>query len=286
MSDIENAAMIEPMLYLCATPIGNLADITLRTVETLRRVSAVYCEDTRRTRELMTHLDIKKPLIACHEHNEKQRAQEIARRVLAGEAIAFVSDAGMPGISDPGEALVEGCIAAGAKYTVLPGASAPLTALIMSGLPTKNACFVGFLPREGKPRREAIAEIGAHRGTLIFYESPLRIAATARELAALLGDRQCALVRELTKKFEQVVRTTLNGLAQGYADAPPKGECVLVVAGAAEADENAADRAEDMARELIGRGVSVKDAAKQISALCDIARNEAYALAGRIKDEE
>ncbi len=150
MSDIETTVQLEPMLYLCATPIGNLSDITLRTIDTLKGVSAVYCEDTRRTRELMTHLGIKKPLIACHEHNERQRAEEIAERVLSGEAIAFVSDAGMPGISDPGEALVAGCIAAGAKYTVLPGASAPLTALVMSGLPTRNACFVGFLPRDGK----------------------------------------------------------------------------------------------------------------------------------------
>ena len=141
MSDIETTVQLEPMLYLCATPIGNLSDITLRTIDTLKGVSAVYCEDTRRTRELMTHLGIKKPLIACHEHNERQRAEEIAERVLSGEAIAFVSDAGMPGISDPGEALVAGCIAAGAKYTVLPGASAPLTALVMSGLPTRNACF-------------------------------------------------------------------------------------------------------------------------------------------------
>ena len=281
MSDIETTVQLEPMLYLCATPIGNLSDITLRTIDTLKGVSAVYCEDTRRTRELMTHLGIKKPLIACHEHNERQRAEEIAERVLSGEAIAFVSDAGMPGISDPGEALVAGCIAAGAKYTVLPGASAP----VMSGLPTRNACFVGFLPRDGKKRRESIAEIGAHKGTLIFYESPLRIAATAKELAALLGDRQCALVRELTKKFEQVVRCTLSGLADMYADTP-KGECVMVVAGAEERGENAAARAEDMARELIERGVSVKDAAKQISALCDIARNEAYAIAGRIKNEE
>lgn len=156
----------------------------------------------------------------------------------------------------------------------------------MSGLPTRNACFVGFLPRDGKKRREAIAEIGTHKGTLIFYESPLRIASTAKELAAMLGNRQCALVRELTKKFEQVVRCTLSELADMYADTPPKGECVMVVAGAAEQGENAAARAEDMARELIGRGVSVKDAAKQISALCDIARNEAYAIAGRIKNEE
>ncbi len=276
---------LEPMLYLCATPIGNLEDMTYRAVRVLGEVSAIYCEDTRRTRELMNHLGIKKPLIACHEHNEKQRGREIAGRVLSGEAVAFVSDAGMPGISDPGEALVAACIASGAPYTVLPGASAPLTALVMSGLPTKNACFVGFLPREAKPRREAIAAVGSHDGTLIFYESPLRISATAKELALYMGSRPCALVRELTKKFEQVIRCDLDTLAQMYADVPPKGECVLVVGSAQSCGEGGAN-AETMTRELIASGVSTKDTAKQVSALCDMPRNEAYALACRIKDEQ
>lgn len=280
-----NEQRLEPMLYLCATPIGNLADITLRTIATLKAVAAIYCEDTRRTRELTNHLGINKPLIACHEHNEKQRGQEIAARVLGGEAIAFVSDAGMPGISDPGEALVAACIEAGAAYTVLPGASAPLTALVMSGLPTKNACFVGFLPRQGKPRREALGAVCAHEGTLIFYESPLRISATAAELASLLGNRRCALVRELTKKFEEVIRCDLQTLAQTYEQNPPKGECVLVVSGAQGGQSNA-EMAQSLARELMEKGVSVKDAAKQISALCDITRNEAYALCSGIKAEE
>lgn len=284
-TDRITASSLEPMLYLCATPIGNLEDMTYRAVRVLSGVSAIYCEDTRRTRELLNHLEIKKPLIACHEHNEKQRGEEIAKRVLNGEAVAFVSDAGMPGISDPGEVLVSACIASNAPYTVLPGASAPLTALVMSGLPTKNACFVGFLPRENKPRREAVAAVGAHEGTLIFYESPLRISATAKELALYMGNRPCALVRELTKKFEQVVRSDLETLALTYAENSPRGECVLVVGGAQSLGEGGAN-AENMARELIASGVSVKDSAKQISALCDMPRNEAYALVCRIRDEQ
>lgn len=191
----------------------------------------------------------------------------------------------MPGISDPGKRWLRDALQLALNTPCCPGKRAAYGAGNERAA-HKERLLRGLLPREGKPRREAIAEIGAHKGTLIFYESPLRIAATAKELAAMLGDRQCALVRELTKKFEQVVRCTLSGLADMYADTPPKGECVMVVAGAAEQGENAAERAEDMARELIERGVSVKDAAKQISALCDIARNEAYAIAGRIKNEE
>ncbi len=144
---------LEPMLYLCPTPIGNLEDITLRAIHTLSACEAIYCEDTRRTALLLRHLDIKKPLLSCHTHNEAQRAEEIAARVLAGEAVAYVSDAGMPGISDPGERLVRQCIAEGVPFCVLPGPSASLTALVLSGLPTAEAVFAGFLPRGGKERR-------------------------------------------------------------------------------------------------------------------------------------
>ncbi len=276
---------LAPMLYLCATPIGNLGDITYRAVEVLSAVGAVYCEDTRRTGELLNHLGIKKPLLSCHAHNEAARGEEIAARVLAGEAIAFVSDAGMPGISDPGERLVAACLQKGAAFTVIPGASAPLTALVLSGLPVKNACFAGFLPREPKPRREAIASIGGHKGPLIFYESPLRVAATAKELAHQLGDRPCALCRELTKRFEETVRCTLLELAARYEGEPPKGECVLVVAGAEEKPPATPEEAEAAARQLLNSGLSVKDAARHLSALLDLPRNEAYALVSRMKGE-
>lgn len=185
---------MEGKLYLCPTPIGNLEDITLRVIHTLEACQAVYCEDTRRTGQLLRHLGVAKPLVSCHAHNEAQRGQEIVERVLAGEAIAYASDAGMPGISDPGERLIQRCQAAGAPYEVLPGPSASLTALVASGLPVQEAVFVGFLPRSGKERREWIARLGRQTGSLILYESPLRLSDTARELARPggTGRRSCA----------------------------------------------------------------------------------------------
>lgn len=268
---------MENKLYLCPTPIGNMEDMTLRALRVLRECAAVYCEDTRNTGALMNKLSISKPLISCHEHNERARAEEIGRRVLEGEAIAFVSDAGMPGISDPGERLVTYCIENDIPFEVLPGASASLTALITSGLPSREACFVGFLPRSGKERREAVARLARHRGSLIIYESPLRVAATAAELAEAWGDRQAVLLRELTKLYQEAVRSTLSGLAVAYADKPPKGEAVLVIAGATE--ESGEGSLEETLSRLLSEGISAKDAAKQASALLDVSRNEAYKMA-------
>ncbi|MBR4018844.1 MAG: 16S rRNA (cytidine(1402)-2'-O)-methyltransferase [Clostridia bacterium] len=268
---------MENKLYLCPTPIGNMEDMTLRTLRVLRECTAVYCEDTRNTGALMNKLEISKPLISCHEHNERGRAEEIGERVLNGEVIAFVSDAGMPGISDPGERLIAHCIEHNIPFEVLPGASASLTALITSGLPSREACFVGFLPRSGKERREAIARLARHRGSLIIYESPLRAAATAAELAEAWGDRQAVLLRELTKLYQEAVRSTLTGLAQTYAHKPPKGEVVLVIAGAEEQSGEAG--LEETLSRLLSQGVSAKDAAKQASALLDVSRNEAYKMA-------
>lgn len=275
---------LEPMLYLAATPIGNMEDITLRTIRVLKNVSSIYCEDTRHTAALLNRLSIKKQLISCHEHNENERSDEILRRVRGGEAIAFVSDAGMPGISDPGERLVTACIREDVPFTVLPGASASLTALVLSGFPSRSACFYGFLPRETKPRREAVAELAGHRGTLILYESPLRVSATCRELAEALGDRPAALVRELTKLHEEAVRETLSVLAERYAETPPRGECVLVVGGAPDAPAASKEDARAMLSSLLARGVRAKDAAKEVSALLGTSRNEAYRLALEIKD--
>ena len=215
--------MLQPKLYLCPTPIGNMEDMTLRALRVLRECHRIYCEDTRNTGAMLSRLGISKPLISCHEHNEEGRAEEIAGRVAEGEAIAFVSDAGLPGISDPGERLVAAFIQRGLPFEVLPGPSASLTALVLSGLPAKEACFVGFLPRTGKERREAVARLARHRGTLIVYESPLRVAETAAELAAAWGDRKAVLCRELTKLYEETVRSTLCGLAGTYAHKPPKG---------------------------------------------------------------
>ncbi len=273
---------LEPKLYLCPTPIGNLEDITLRAIRTLSACAAVYCEDTRRTALLLRHLDIKKPLRSCHTHNEAQRGEEIAARVLGGEAVAYVSDAGMPGVSDPGERLVRQCVAQGVPFCVLPGPSASLTALVLSGLPTAEAVFAGFLPRGGKERREAIARLARQKGTVIFYESPLRVAETAQDLLAAWGERPAVLCRELSKVYEEAVRSTLSALAERYKDEPPKGECVLLVGGLPEEPPGGADLDETLTR-LLSEGLSAKDAARQASALLDVPRNEAYRRALEIK---
>lgn len=273
---------LPPKLYLCPTPIGNLEDITLRAIRVLGACAALYCEDTRRTALLMNHLGLKRPLMACHTHNEAQRAEEIAGRVLSGEAVAYVSDAGMPGISDPGERLVRHCIEKGVPFCVLPGPSASLTALVLSGLPAAEAVFAGFLPRSGKERREAVARLARHRGAVIFYESPLRVAETAHDLLAAWGDRPAVLCRELTKVYEEAVRATLSGLAAQYKDAPPKGECVLLVGGLPEGGPAAGDLDATLTR-LLSEGLSPKDAARQASALLDVPRNEAYGRALKLK---
>lgn len=278
--------MLEPKLYLCATPIGNLEDITLRVVRVLGEVDRVYAEDTRRSGALLKHLGIQKPLYSCHAHNEAQRAEEIAQKVKEGMRVAYVSDAGLPGISDPGERLVAVCIRENVPFEVLPGASAPLLALVMSGMPAQNACFAGFLPREAKERRARLAALARHTGTLLFYESPLRVKATLDELYQTYGERPAALLRELTKLHEEAARGTLSSLAARYAEEPPKGECVLAVGGftGSATEASAPERLEEFLARLIERGLSAKDAAKQASAVLDVPRNDAYALALKLKD--
>ena len=231
---------IEAKLYLCATPIGNLGDITLRTLETLKAVKRIYCEDTRNTLRLLNALGIKKPLESCHEHNEKSRADRIADEVAAGDAVAFVSDAGMPGVSDPGAELIKAFIERGLPFEVQPGASAMTTAWIMSGLDTKGLLFLGFLPRSGAERAAALERIVRSETTVALYESPLRVGATLGELAAALEkhgkcaeSRPCALARELTKAFEECVRGSVSELAARYESEPPKGECVLIIGASA-----------------------------------------------------
>ena len=221
------------MLYLCATPIGNLEDITYRVVRILSEADAIYAEDTRRTVQLLNHLGLKKPLSSCHEHNEREKAQEIVALAAAGKNIAVVSDAGMPGISDPGARVAEAAIAAGVPFTVAPGASAAVTAVVLSGLPCGRFVFEGFLPREKKPRRERLALLKNEPRTAVLYESPFRLKDTLLELRDALGDRPAAVCRELTKIHEETVRGSLSELAAHYAE-PPKGECVIVLSGAEE----------------------------------------------------
>ncbi|MBO6062203.1 MAG: 16S rRNA (cytidine(1402)-2'-O)-methyltransferase, partial [Clostridia bacterium] len=218
-------------LYLCATPIGNMGDITRRVLEALEGAEVVFCEDTRNSGALLNKLGLKKRLESCHEHNEEAAAERIVKLIRAGSAVAYISDAGMPCISDPGERLVRACIENGVPFEVLPGASASLTAAIMSGLPTGRIFFAGFLPRENRERTELLAEIRRTRATVVLYESPYRVGATLKELYELMGDRKAALVREITKLYEETVRGTLSSLAERYAGEPPKGECVLVISG-------------------------------------------------------
>ena len=263
------------MLYLCATPIGNLGDITLRVVETLRACDAVYCEDTRHTGMLLNHLGIKKPLISCHQHNEKQRAEEIVPLLAAGQELVYASDAGMPGISDPGAALVAACVAHDLPFTVLPGASAVLTAAVLSGLPPQPFTFYGFLPRETKPAREVLADLANCGHLALLYESPQRVQKTLSALLNACGDRQAAVLRELTKKFEEARRGLLSELIPQY-DTPPKGECVLAIYCPRENRSVDPSDLDAFLTKALGEGIRVKDAAAQAALALNLPKNQAY----------
>lgn len=268
-------------LYLCATPIGNLADITYRAVEMLRTADVIAAEDTRHTRGLLAHYDIHTPMTSYYEHNKEEKGAELIERLCAGENIVCVSDAGLPGIADPGGDLARRAIAAGIPVTPLPGANAALSALICAGLPLDGFTFVGFLPRKEKKRRELLARIAAYPETLIFYEAPHRLRETLAALAAGLGaQRRACAARELTKKFEEFRRTTLGELLAHYREHEPRGEFVLIVAGA---DENApaADAAEEMSlmeryAAHIAKGLDKKEAMRRTAQELGIARRDVY----------
>ena len=268
-------------LYLCATPIGNLADITYRAVEMLRTADVIAAEDTRHTRGLLAHYDIHTPMTSYHEHNKEEKGAELIERLCAGENIVCVSDAGLPGIADPGGDLARRAIAAGIPVTPLPGANAALSALSCAGLPLDGFTFVGFLPRKEKKRRELLARIAAYPETFIFYEAPHRLRETLAALAAGLGaQRRACAARELTKKFEEFRRTTLGELLAHYREHEPRGEFVLIVAGA---DENApaADAAEEMSlteryAAHIAKGLDKKEAMRRTARELGIARRDVY----------
>lgn len=274
------------MLYLCATPIGNMEDITQRVLRILSTVDAIYAEDTRHSLLLLNHYNIKKPLFSCHTHNEAEKAQEIAMRLKNGETIAYISDAGMPCISDPGERLIEVCVENGLEFTVLPGATASVTALALSGLPTDKFLFYGFLPRSGKERKDALSFICNTPVTTIVYESPNRVYDTLYEIKALAGEsRRAAVVREITKVFEQAVRGTLNELCMKYAENPPKGECVIIIEGAAQQAPKAGD-INSMICECLAKGMKAKDAAKFVADAFSVPKNDVYKRVLEIKENE
>jgi 16S rRNA (cytidine1402-2'-O)-methyltransferase len=266
-----------PGLYLAATPIGNAGDITVRALHALAGADVVYCEDTRVTRRLMAIYRLQTPLAAYHEHNAERVRPAVLARLARGETVVLASDAGMPLISDPGYKLVRDAVAAGHPVTCLPGASAPLAALLLSGLPADRFLFAGFPPPRGAARRRFWRELAAVPASLIAFETAPRLADSLADAAAELGDRPAAVARELTKKFEEVRRGTLSGLADHYrAAGPPRGEITLVVGGGsgepAAWDDAAVDRA---LSEALGRS-SLRDAAAEIAAASGRPRREVY----------
>ena len=264
-------------LAVCATPIGNLEDVTLRVLAELAAAEVVLCEDTRHTRVLLERHGIAVRLLSYHEHNEAARVAELLPRLEAGGRVALVSDAGLPGISDPGARLVRAARAAGVQVTVLPGASAVETALVTSGLAESRYAFLGFLPRRAAELEQLWQELERWPWPVVAFESPQRLPRSLRSLAAFEAERQVAVCRELTKRFEEVVRGAARELAQRF-DAPPKGEITLVLGPAAESAENgeAEDRALAAVAELVEVGVPRKRAAEVVSKLAGISRNRLY----------
>jgi 16S rRNA (cytidine1402-2'-O)-methyltransferase len=261
-------------LAVCATPIGNLEDVTLRVLEELRSADVVLCEDTRHTRVLLDRHGIAARLLSYHEHNEAKRTAEVLPRLEAGERMALVSDAGLPGISDPGARLVAAAVAAGIAVTVLPGASAVDTALVASGLAADRYQFVGFLPRSARALAALWEELGGWPHPVVAFESPRRLPATLRSLAQAQPGREVAVCRELTKRFEEVVRGTAEEVAARFAQ-PPKGEITLVL-GPGTAERADDEGAADAVAELVAAGVPRRRAADVVARLTGLSRNELY----------
>ena len=267
------------MLYLVPTPIGNLGDISTRCRETLEQADFIAAEDTRVSLKLLNHLGIKKSLVSYFEHNKTAKGDVIVQRILAGETCALVSDAGSPAISDPGEELVKQCADAGITVCAIPGPCAVITALSISGQSTGRFCFEGFLSTAKKSRREHLESLIGESRTMVFYEAPHKLVNTLEDMAAVFGaDRPISLCRELTKLHEEVVRTTLGEAIEKYTETPPKGEFVLVVAGAPAIEKEKATPADAAARvaQLMEEGLSRKDAIRQTAKELDLPKNVVY----------
>ena len=269
-------------LYLCATPIGNLSDVSSRLIQTLESVDMIACEDTRRTLQLLNHFDIHKPLTSYHEHNKKEKGEYLTSLLLEGKNIALVSDAGSPAISDPGEDLVKLCIEKDIPVTSVPGPVAFVTALILSGLPTARFSFEGFLSVNKRHRKEHLDSLKNDRHTLIFYEAPHKLKNTLSDMhAAFGGDRKIAIARELTKLHEEVMRTTIDGAISYYEENAPRGEYVLVIDGASEEANNEEVWWESLSIEehidkYIADGIDKKEAIKLCATDRDMPKREVY----------
>lgn len=267
------------ILYVTGTPIGNLSDLSPRAVETLESVDFIAAEDTRVTLKLLNHFGIKKPMVSYFEHNKRERGEIICARIEQGENCAIVTDAGMPCISDPGEDLVKLCEEHGIKTVVIPGPSAVISALAVSGLSTGRFTFEGFLSVNKKSRADHLKSLANEHRTMIFYEAPHKLPQTLRDLYASFGDRKLTIVREITKIHEEVIRTTTKNAAENLSDGSVKGEIVLVLEGAPQVDDTeefTLEYAVETAKKLIENGARATDAAKEAAALTGFKKNEIY----------
>ncbi len=267
------------ILYVTGTPIGNLSDMSPRAIQTLESVDFIAAEDTRVTMKLLNHFNIKKPMISYFEHNKRERGEIICKRIESGENCAIVTDAGMPCISDPGEDLIKLCEERNIKTVVIPGPSAVISALAVSGLETGRFTFEGFLSVNKKSRNEHLQSLKNERRTMIFYEAPHKLPATLRDLYSAFGNRRLSIAREITKIHEEVIRTTTEYAAENYTDESIKGEIVLVLEGAKE-DKNeekyTLQDAVEIAKKLIEQGEKTTSAAKQAAEICGCKKNEIY----------
>lgn len=271
-------------LYLCATPIGNLEDITMRAVRVLQEVDLIAAEDTRNSIRLLNHFDIHTPMTSYHQYNRIEKAHTLIAKMQEGANVALITDAGTPGISDPGEDLVRLCYEAGIEVTALPGACACVTALTLSGLPTRRFCFEAFLPPEKKERQQILEELKTETRTTIVYEAPHRLVRTLSELLEVLGDRRVSICRELTKKHETIFQTTLSEAISYYEANEPKGECVIVMEGRSRAQLIAEERAcweeltvQEHVEQYLNQGMDRKEAMKQAAKDRGVSRREVYA---------
>ena len=268
-------------LYLVATPIGNLGDFSPRAVETLQNADFIAAEDTRVSMKLLNHFDVKKPLVSYHEHNRAAAGQAILERILGGETCALVTDAGTPAISDPGEDLVRLCAENSVEVQSIPGCCAFVTALAVSGLPTRRFTFEGFLSANKKERRERLQELSDEERTMVFHEAPHKLKATLADMAEILGDREIALCREMTKLHEDTMRTTLDEAVRYYQENEPRGEYVLVVAGREKqaAAELTLEEGVVLVLKKRTEGMKMKDAVRQVADDTGLNRNELYQAA-------
>ncbi len=270
-------------LYLCATPIGNLDDITLRVLNTLKEVDLIAAEDTRHSIKLLNHFDIKTPMTSYHEYNKVEKARYLVDKLREGTNIALITDAGTPGISDPGEELVKQCYEAGIELTSLPGPAACITALTISGMATRRFAFEAFLPPDKKEKQRILEELKQETRTMILYEAPHRLVRTLEELMEALGDRNITICRELTKKYETAFRTTLSQAVAYYTENEPKGECVIVIEGKSVQEIEAEDQArwqqmslEEHMEHYESQGNSRKEAMKLVAKDRGVSKRDVY----------